>query len=82
MRSFELMTTLGCHLCDDAAEILVVTMSEELHEVDLVDIAYDDQLMARYATRIPVLRDVMSGQELDWPFDQRLLMAFINSCPD
>jgi len=81
VRSFELMTTLGCHLCDDAAQLLVATMSDQLHEVELVEIADDDRLMERYATRIPVLRDVNSGQELGWPFDQQLLIEFINSCP-
>ncbi|WP_409526243.1 glutaredoxin family protein [Nitrincola sp. MINF-07-Sa-05] len=82
MRSFELMTTLGCHLCDDAAQILVVTMNEDLHEVELVDIAYDDQLMERYATRIPVLRDTGNGRELDWPFDRQALETFLNTCGD
>lgn len=84
MRSFELMTTLGCHLCDDAAQLLVQGMVPARHEVDLVDIAYDDELMARYALKIPVLRDVASGRELAWPFDQAALAAFIATveCPE
>ncbi len=49
----------GCHLCEDAA----VLMDEMVgpNAWDAVDIGSDDDLMVRYAHRIPVL--VVDGEE-------------------
>ncbi len=49
----------GCHLCEDAA----VLMDEMVgtNGWDAVDIGSDDDLMVRYAHRIPVL--VVDGEE-------------------
>lgn len=77
MRVFSLMSTEGCHLCDEAVEIIVTTMNPELHQVDEVDIAYNDALMEKYALLIPVLLDEQSGAELRWPFTQQQLIDFI-----
>ncbi|QJD70984.1 glutaredoxin family protein [Marinobacterium sp. LSUCC0821] len=79
MRLLELMTTEGCHLCEQATPLLVAGLDPNLFEVDLVDIAFDDQLMNLYATRIPVLVDNQSGAELDWPFDMQQLAEFVES---
>jgi hypothetical protein len=57
----------------------VAGLDPNLFEVDLVDIAFDDQLMNLYATRIPVLVDNQSGAELDWPFDMQQLAEFVES---
>lgn len=78
----ELMTTDGCHLCERAIEVLQCTLQAGQVEVDLVDIAYDDDLMERYATRIPVLREPVSNRELGWPFDAESLQAFMRACSD
>jgi len=82
MRSLTLMSTLGCHLCEVAAGILVSTMNPEFYQVDEQDIADDDQLLERYAVRIPVLVDDASGKELGWPFDQQQLIDFLQSLDD
>ncbi len=37
--------------------------------VELVDIAESEVLSERYGLRIPVLRRIDTGEELDWPFD-------------
>ena len=79
MRLLELMTTEGCHLCEQATPLLVAGLNPNLFEVDLVDIAFDDQLMNLYATRIPVLVDSQSGAELGWPFDMQQLAEFVES---
>lgn len=71
------MSTLGCHLCDDAAEILVQVMDPARYIVDIVDIADDDGLVEKYGVRIPVLVDEASGNELGWPFDQQTLLNFL-----
>nr|WP_217362037.1 MULTISPECIES: glutaredoxin family protein [unclassified Marinobacterium] len=73
------MTTEGCHLCDQALPLLVSGIDPSKYEVDLVDIAFDDELMNQYATRIPVLVDPQSKQSLDWPFDAEQLAQFIRS---
>ena len=35
------------------------------------------ELEARYGTRVPVLRDMRDGRELDWPFDAATVRAFL-----
>lgn len=79
MRLLELMTTEGCHLCEQAIPLLVTGLDPSEFEVDLVDIAFDDELMDQFATRIPVLVEPRSKQSLDWPFDANQLAQFIES---
>ncbi len=78
MRLLELLTTEGCHLCEQAVPLLVAGVDPSQFEVDMVDIAYEDALIERYATRIPVLRAADTGAELDWPFDAQQLSHFLN----
>ncbi|MZR62161.1 MULTISPECIES: glutaredoxin family protein [unclassified Alcanivorax] len=68
-----LYTTLGCHLCDQARELLL--MVDPGVEIDAVDVAEDDDLIARYGERIPVL--ARNGQELGWPFGLLDVQAFL-----
>ncbi len=79
LKRLELMTTEGCHLCDRAVPLLVEGVDPARFEVDLVDIAFDDELMDEYATRIPVLVDTSSKLSMDWPFDAKQLAQFIES---
>lgn len=72
----ELMTTQGCHLCNDATEVLLQVLNSDCFSVDLVDIAFDDQLMERYATQIPVVVCPATGAELNWPFSPEQLRCF------
>jgi len=64
-----LYSTSSCHLCEEAAWIL-----ESLSSLDIawheIDIAEDDELLAIYGTRIPVLHHTDSGREINWPFTQ------------
>lgn len=63
--------TEGCHLCHLAQDLLRTT-NHAWQDVDIID---DDTLLARYETRIPVLRQ---GEcELDWPFTLAELQAFL-----
>ena len=48
----------GCHLCDDARAVL----RRIGHPFDEVDIESDDELLARYLERIPVV--ALDGTEL------------------
>lgn len=63
----ELLGTAGCHLCEQAEELLRVAGQARAIRWRVTDIAHDDVLVDRYGTRIPVLRHP-DGRELGWPF--------------
>lgn len=50
--------------------------------VQQVDIVDDPELLERYQLRIPVLRRVDTGAELDWPFDLGQLMSWLGDALD
>jgi hypothetical protein len=64
--SLTLIQRDNCHLCDLAWEVLA---SAGVADFDPLWIDQDIGLEARYGTRVPVLRNEGSGEELDWPFD-------------
>ncbi|KGD66619.1 hypothetical protein Y5S_00286 [Alcanivorax nanhaiticus] len=68
-----LYTTLGCHLCEQARELLM--MVNPGLEIDAVDVAENDELIAQYGERIPVLS--RNGHELAWPFGLLDVQAFL-----
>ncbi|MDQ0649907.1 glutaredoxin family protein [Pseudomonas cedrina] len=72
----QLFGTLGCHLCE-IAEAGVMPLVEHGLLVELVDITDPDDLTEVYGLRIPVLRRVDTGAELDWPFDTEQVVAFL-----
>ena len=72
----QLFGTLGCHLCE-IAEAEIMPLVEHGLLVELVDITDPDDLTKAYGLRIPVLRRVDTGAELDWPFDTQQVVAFL-----
>lgn len=62
----ELLGTGGCHLCDEAENLLQVAARTRGVDWQYRDIAENDELVARYGTRIPVLR--AGEREIGWPF--------------
>ena len=62
-----LYTTLGCHLCEEAKALLIPLLVRSCWQLQEVDIADDDDLLANYGIRIPVL-SIPSVGELNWPF--------------
>lgn len=70
-----LYTTLGCHLCDQARELLLTVDPSVV--ILAVDIAEDDDLIARYGERIPVL--ARDGRELAWPFGLLDVQGFLTT---
>jgi glutaredoxin len=48
----------GCHLCDEARTVL----ERIAHPFEEVDVEADDELLARYLVRIPVI--ALDGEEL------------------
>ena len=72
----ELLGTLGCHLCE-VAEAVLMPLVEEGLLVALVDIAECEGQVQTYGLRIPVLRRVDTGAELDWPFEAEQVVSFL-----
>jgi len=81
VRELELMGTVGCHLCDLAEQLIVNCVDMQAFAVYQVDIADEDALVERYGVKIPVLVDLASKAELEWPFDEIQLLAFLQSLP-
>jgi glutaredoxin len=70
-----LYSTQACQLCDRALELLG-SMPELGHvELDVVDIALDDELLSRYERQIPVLRGPQG--EIAWPFNADDVLAIL-----
>lgn len=61
-------STLGCHLCDLAEDVIVKSGVLDRSDVEVMDIAENDALIDSYGVRIPVVRDSKSGAEIGWPF--------------
>lgn len=72
----QLLSTPGCHLCELAETVLMPLVDHGL-VVELIDIADDPGWLDVYGLRIPVLRRVDTGAELDWPFDAAGVVAFV-----
>ncbi len=47
--------------------------------VELMDIAERSDLVELYGLRIPVLRRVDNGAELDWPFEAEQVVSFLQA---
>ena len=73
-----LYSTSACHLCELAVLVIDAVLHPDYFEKTIVDIADFDDLIDQYGTRIPVLKVVRSGEELDWPFDEAQLIEFID----
>ncbi|TAN47525.1 MAG: glutaredoxin family protein [Methylococcaceae bacterium] len=63
--------TAGCHLCEEAQDLLEALSLPAHH----VDVAGDEDLLERYGVRIPVIRRT-DGAELGWPFTAADLLSF------
>ena len=71
-----LFSTSACHLCEQALALLQPWLAQgwRLREVDISE---SEELFARYAVSIPVLRLEPSGSELGWPFSAGELGEFL-----
>ena len=73
-----LLGTSGCHLCEQAREIIQNCLSDRYDKwIETIDIAEFEQWQAQYAIRIPVLYHPETRKELGWPFDQTQVKEFI-----
>lgn len=72
--SFVLYQRDDCALCDEA---LLVLAQARAVEFESVWIDGDVGLEARFGNRVPVLRNGLSGRELDWPFSPESVAEFL-----
>jgi glutaredoxin len=77
---FVLYGTEGCHLCDEARDLLDLVLSSQGKSIDYpyIDIVDDDQLMELYGESIPVIKATYSSAQIGWPFDSKTLISFLD----
>ena len=74
-KSLILYSRPGCHLCEETWRMLHWL---DLHEqVEEVFIDGDEDLVARYGIRIPVLYRSQTGDEIAWPFGPPDIQALL-----
>ncbi|MDX2322477.1 MAG: glutaredoxin family protein [Moritella sp.] len=75
MTKYAFYTTEGCHLCEQAWDI--VTDQGLVNEMTRVEIIHVEADVARYGIRIPVIKNNVTDREIGWPFDSTELANFI-----
>lgn len=75
-----LYTTVGCHLCEQARDLLWPHLSVTGWQLQEVDIADSDVLIERYGVRIPVIARSLGNREVElgWPFTAEQLREFLD----
>lgn len=88
--SLILYTTEGCHLCEQAEQLLdqlsqqssqlysQLQSSENPLQIIPVDISTDEALVELYGIRIPVVKNDETQEEIGWPFDLADLLRLLN----
>lgn len=71
MSTLTLYSTWGCHLCDEARQLLEQSGTPFV----VVDIVDDSAAFNLYRSEIPVL--AFAAQTLKWPFDAADLTEFL-----
>ena len=80
MKILTLYSTLGCHLCEEALDIiqpLIESVSNSGFVIDEVDIADSDKLVELYGIRIPVVKRSDTQDEIGWPFDRKQFIEYL-----
>ncbi|WP_296201859.1 glutaredoxin family protein [Psychrobacter sp. UBA3962] len=73
-KTWFLLGTVGCHLCDEAENTLRLFSSVTATVIEKVDIAdFDEDFMMQFATTIPVV--LTPTQQINYPFSVVDLMA-------
>lgn len=75
MAKLVLYHTDGCHLCEQAEQLITEVLSDT-SELLLIDIMSDEQLIAEYQISIPVLKSG-HGEQLFWPFTSHSVREFL-----
>ena len=68
MDTLILYTTEGCHLCALAEQMLVKAQNTRQFFLESIDIITDEELVVTYGVRIPVVKNKLTNEEVEWPF--------------
>ena len=78
MLTLLLLGTSGCHLCEEAEDIIAnCSLEPDKVTIEKLDIAEQEQYQAEFALFIPVLYHLDSSKRLNWPFDAEQVHEFI-----
>ena len=78
MKELKFYTTQGCHLCEEAEEILAVLRKRYMFALEVVDIAAEAELVEKYGLSIPVLLNTENQRYLYWPFDADKIVTLLD----
>lgn len=81
MRKISFYTKLNCSLCEEGYRYLLDVAYEMPLQIEMVDInhKHNHELKKIYGTRIPVVVSDHTAEELDWPFTQEKIKAYLAS---
>lgn len=79
MAHLRLYTTLGCHLCEQAEQLLNDQQAIADLDWDAIEIADTQALIETYGVRIPVLQWSSNACELGWPFTAEQLHRWLQA---
>ena len=73
MKKYNLYTSEGCHLCEDALVLCeTVIDAQDIAKIDIIDqekVSHETlSLVELYGVHIPVLEALNSNKKLFWPF--------------
>ena len=74
-RDLILYSTEGCTICDKVLDLLLGMPEAQGYRLRVVDVAFDDRLLARYGERLPVL--VSGERELAAPIERSDLAVWL-----
>lgn len=81
MREIVLYSTLGCHLCEQAQDVIWPVIEGTDYRLREVDISCSEKLVEAYGVKIPVLAFVddydVASITLEWPFDNAAVAQFL-----
>jgi len=81
MQKVTFYTKLNCSLCEEGYRYLLEVAYEIPLQIEMVDITHKHNydLKEIYGARIPVLASSHTDDELDWPFTQGDIKAYLAS---
>lgn len=77
MKSITLYTRPGCHLCEEAEDVLNQLQTQP--EVKKINIENNAELEKKYGLRIPVIVNSTHTAEKGWPFGPEDIIELLKS---
>lgn len=77
MLLLNLYSTSHCHLCEQAESLLVNLSNQYDISWQLIEITENNDLFENYSLRIPVIKRLDNNAEINWPFTELDINAFI-----